>query len=119
MGFAPGLKNLVVTKNYGKTEKQFRKLCEMNGDDISILTSGIRYTYASERDLRTLREYGWNDEDLEKLVRADERADDITRLAAWVREAGEIDHGMVIEDDPYIICALDEDMNYPEKPEVF
>jgi len=53
------------------------------------------------------------------VVREEERADDITRLAAWIREAGEIDHSLVIEDDPYLACVLDENNNYPETTEVF
>ncbi|MCL2295750.1 MAG: hypothetical protein FWC29_01535 [Methanomassiliicoccaceae archaeon] len=53
------------------------------------------------------------------MVRSEERADEITRLAAWIREAGELDHGMMIEDDPFAACELDEDGNYPEPTEAF
>lgn len=110
---------MVVTKNYGKTEKRFRETCYKNGDNVSILTSDIRYTYVRDEDIETLHQYGWGDEEIDRIVREEERADDITRLAAWIREAGEIDHGFVIEDDPYLACVLDENNNYPEPTEVF
>jgi len=110
---------MVVTKNNGNNEKLFRETCNENGDNISILTSEIKFTYVSEEDIETIRQYGWNEIDLDNIIGIDERADEITRLAAWIREAGELDHGLITEDDPYIICELDEDNNYPEPTEMF
>jgi len=110
---------MVVTKNNRKNEKQFRETCYEKGDNISILTSEMRFTYIAEEDIEAIRQYGWGEEDLDNIMRSDESADKITRLAAWIREAGELDHGLIIEDDPYIQCELDEDMNYPEPTEAF
>jgi hypothetical protein len=99
----------------GKKEKDFRKLCYETGDNVAVLTSEIRFSYIDERDVETVREYGWSEKDVERMVENNE-ADELTRLAAWIRECGEVDHGMVIEDDPYFGYPLDEDGNYAETP---
>ena len=110
---------MVVTKNNGKNEKLFRETCYEAGDNISILTSDMRFTYITEEDIETIIKYGWGEDDLNNIVGSDERADEITRLTAWIRDAGELDHGLIIEDDPHIQCELDEDNNYPEPTEAF
>lgn len=94
-------------------EKQLRNKCKESGDYIPILTSKIAFSYISNDDLSTIRSYGWNELDLEKISMMPDGADDITRLAAWIREAGDQNHGLIIEDDPYIGYHLDEDGNYP------
>ncbi len=106
----------------GNYERRLRMQCRRNSDYVPILTSAMTFTRITCEDLTTIQEYGWNENDLERMLNSGDAADQITRLAAWIREAGEIDHGMVVEDDPYVAvmdnryCGyeLDEDGNYPE-----
>ena len=95
----------------GKKEKDFRKLCYKTGDNVAVLTSKIRFSYIDEKDLETVQGYGWSEKDIERMVENNE-ADELTRLAAWIRECGEVDHGLIVEDDPYLGYPLDEDGNY-------
>ncbi|MCL2295751.1 MAG: hypothetical protein FWC29_01540 [Methanomassiliicoccaceae archaeon] len=49
---------MVVTKNNGNNEKLFRETCYENGDNISILSSDMVYTYITEEDIKTIVKYG-------------------------------------------------------------
>ena len=92
-------------------EREFRETCEMNGDNLAILLAEMKYTYIAKSDVDCIVRYGWSEYDLQMLLETGD-ADGITRLAAWIRECGEYDHGMVAEDDPCCGYPLDEDGNY-------
>lgn len=92
---------------------------KMRMDDYSILTSRTPFTYITSEDLSEIRDYGWNEADLERMFSQPDGADQITRLAAWIRECGEFDHGAIVDDDPYCGYPLDEEGNYPEPQEAF
>lgn len=95
-------------------EKLFRNKCEINEDDYAVLTSDINYSYISTRDITTLKNYGWNEKEIQTMI-SENDFDSFTRLAAWIRESGEYEHGIIAEDDgPIYKYPLDEDGNYSE-----
>jgi len=49
-------------------EKLFRNKCEINEDDYAVLTSDINYSYISKRDITTLKNYGWNEKEIQTII---------------------------------------------------
>lgn len=109
---------MLGTYSTGTKDKLLEEM-EIRNDDYAILTSRVKFTFITSDDLKEIRDYGWNEADLERMFSQSDAADQITRLAAWIRECGEYDHGVVINDDPYYAYPLDEDGNYKEPQEAF
>lgn len=80
--------------------------------DYRILTGDVIVERLYIDDLVEIIEYGWDRNDLQRLLNAQDYAG-IGFLAAWIRECGNSDHGLIVDDEPYIY-PLDEDGNYTE-----
>ena len=78
-----------------------------------ILIGEIVIEKLNVEDLYEILQYGWDHNDLQKMLDEQDYAN-IAILAAWIRECGNSDHGFMVEDDPYIY-PLDEDGNYTEE----
>ena len=80
--------------------------------DYRVLTGEISIERLNIDDIIEIIEYGWDRNDLQRMLdTSDYQA--IGYLAAWIRECGSVDHGLIVEDDPYMY-PLDEDGNYAE-----
>lgn len=81
--------------------------------DYRILTGEIVVERLNVDDLVEIIEYGWDRNDLQRMLDAKDY-ESIGYLAAWIRECGSVDHGLIVEDDPYVY-PLDKDGNYVEE----
>ncbi len=80
--------------------------------DYKILVGEIVIERLNVDDLYEILRYGWDRNDLQKMLDEEDYAG-IGILAAWIRECGSGCHGFMVEDDPYVY-PLDEDGNYVE-----
>lgn len=80
--------------------------------DYKILVGEIVIERLNVDDLYEILRYGWDRNDLQKMLDEEDYAG-IGILAAWIRECGNGCHGFMVEDDPYVY-PLDEDGNYVE-----
>ena len=79
-------------------------------NDFRVLKGEAEIERLCLEDIIEIVEYGWDRNDLQRMLdEQDYRG--IGCLAAWIRECGNCDHGMMVEDDPYFY-PLDEDGNY-------
>ncbi|MDY0236628.1 MAG: hypothetical protein RBR71_11390 [Gudongella sp.] len=69
-------------------------------NDMRILTGELKLTKIRQSDIEEILAYGWDRRDVEKMVDEND-VDGITGLAAWIREAGNVDHGLIAEDDTF------------------
>ncbi len=79
-------------------------------NDFRILKGEADVERLHLQDILEIVEYGWDRNDLQRMLDAQDYRG-IGYLAAWIRECGCRDHGMMVEDDPYFY-PLDEDGNY-------
>ena len=80
--------------------------------DYRIIVGEIVIEKLNVEDLYEILRYGWDREDLQRMLDQEDYAG-IGILAAWIRECGSGCHGFMVEDDPYVY-PLDEDGNYNE-----
>ena len=80
--------------------------------DYRILTGEVPIEKLNVDDLVEIIRYGWDRNDLQRMLDSHDYRG-VGVLAAWIRECGSSDHGMMVEDDPYVY-PLDEDGNYVE-----
>jgi len=92
--------------------KQINSLENSFETDYKVLTGEVRIERLNVDDLIEIIEYGWDRNDLQRMLDACDYQG-IGYLAAWIRECGNTGHGIVVEDDPYVY-PLDEDGNYTE-----
>ena len=94
-------------------EYQENKINSLRNDletDYRILIGEIVIEKLNVEDLYEIIRYGWDRDDLQKMLDEQDYAG-IGIVAAWIRECGSCDHGMMVEDDPYFY-PLDEEGNY-------
>ncbi len=80
--------------------------------DYKILVGEIVIERLNVDDLYEILRYGWDRNDLQKMLDEEDYAG-IGILAAWIRECGNSAHGMMVEDDQYCY-PLDDEGNYPD-----
>lgn len=80
--------------------------------DYSLLTGEVSVERLLVEDICEIIQYGWDRSDLQRML-DEQDYQGIGVLAAWIRECGSSDHGMMVEDDPYFY-PLDDDGNYTE-----
>jgi len=81
--------------------------------DYRILKGEVNVERLYLKDIIEIVKYGWDKNDLQRMM-DEQNYHEIGHLAAWIRECGEVDHGFMVEDDPYLY-PLDEDGNYTEQ----
>ena len=89
------------------------KLNDLGNDfqtDYRILTGEADVENLRLVDIMEIVQYGWDRNDLQRMLDAHDYQG-IGCLAAWIRECGNSNHGMMVDDDPYFY-PLDEDGNY-------
>ena len=97
---------------FGK-ELPRNKINDLGNDfetDYRVLKGEVNVERLLVEDIYEIIQYGWDRNDLQRML---DECDykDIGYLAAWIRECGSCDHGMMVEDDPYFY-PLDEEGNY-------
>jgi len=80
--------------------------------DYKILIGEIVIEKLNVEDLYEIVRYGWDRNDLQKMLDEEDYAG-IGIVAAWIRKCGNGCHGFMVKDDPYVY-PLDEDGNYTE-----
>ena len=80
------------------------------GNDLKILKGQVDIDRFRVEDILEIVEYGWDRNDLQRMLDSHDYRG-VGVLAAWIRECGSCDHGMMVEDDPYFY-PLDEEGNY-------
>jgi hypothetical protein len=80
------------------------------GNDLRILRGEVSVDRLRLDDIIGIVQYGWDRNDLQRMLDAHDYQG-IGCLAAWIRECGNSNHGMMVDDDPYFY-PLDEDGNY-------
>ena len=78
--------------------------------NYKILTGEVPIERLNVDDLVEIIGYGWDRNDLQRMLDSHDYRG-VGVLAAWIRECGSCDHGMMVEDDPYFY-PLDEEGNY-------
>ncbi len=100
---------------FGKSipENKINSLGNTFGNDFKVLKGEVDVERLHLEDIIEIVQYGWDRNDLQRMLdECDYKG--IGCLAAWIRECGNKDHGMMVEDDPYFY-PLDEDGNYIER----
>ena len=97
---------------FGK-ELPRNKINDLGNDfetDYRVLKGEVNVERLLVEDIYEIIQYGWDRNDLQRMLDSyDYRG--VGVLAAWIRECGSCDHGMMVEDDPYFY-PLDEEGNY-------
>ena len=91
-------------------EKKINLLRNRLETDYRVLKGETDVEKLHLEDIIEIVDYGWDQEDLQRMLDSRDYHG-IGCLAAWIRECGCRDHGMMVEDDPYFY-PLDEDGNY-------
>ena len=95
-----------------------------NGNQINHLGNGLSNDFKVLKgeavldklrleDIIEILDYGWDRHDLQSMLDSHDYQG-IAVLAAWIRECGNSDHGLFVEDDCPYWYPLDEDGNYIE-----